>query len=413
VIDIVKKIILLPIILITLPIIFSQNLVDIITIEPFPDQMYGGGTYSSEYLLRNNLGEEIPFKISWNVSDFLPIVGPEFSLSAIFDGMIMGCSQLKPDYFECNGYYKLLPNSEKILELILTVNPATMPSNYTFILGVRDGEYEHPPAKIELLERNLMVDGINTYDYRTGQYIFSGEQLYFKVKVTDYRGKEDIGFVKLLVDGRNEVLCSFTGDSGDTWKVFECLYTAEPDAYGEKEILIRGWDSHFIPFDSYHKENWFFNPGLSMDVTTSDNKGINFESGYPGGIVHSLNRLKVKNTAEGGVNLWMFLAGSDLYDPNTESKCPMTNKIDVEDWMLFRGWSGTVIGDWTQMSELDQNEDCDLSSCYNANPLPKNSPGGNVLTNQGNLEVEFKLEYPVPCIGSFSEGSIFVLAKTI
>jgi len=37
----------------------------------------------------------------------------------------------------------------------------------------------------------------------------------------------------------------------------------------------------------------------------------------------------------------------------------------------------------------------------------------HVLTNQGNLEVEFKLTYPTPCVGSFTQGSLLVFGKAI
>jgi hypothetical protein len=36
-----------------------------------------------------------------------------------------------------------------------------------------------------------------------------------------------------------------------------------------------------------------------------------------------------------------------------------------------------------------------------------------VLTNQGTLEMEFKLQYPMPCIGTFDDGTIYVFGKAI
>ncbi|MEM5803968.1 MAG: hypothetical protein QW350_04530, partial [Candidatus Aenigmatarchaeota archaeon] len=148
--------------------------------------------------------------------------------------------------------------------------------------------------------------------------------------------------------------------------------------------------------------------------------------------VHSLNRLQVRNTAEGGVNMWMYIAGTDLYDPNGASKCPTTNKIDVETYMQYRGWSGSQWQNdegWQQMTEYNQNAQCVLdpndwtvNTCYGGSPLTfarngdfAQTPGpwDNVLTNGGLAEVEFKLTYPTPCIGTFTNGQIMVFGKAI
>jgi hypothetical protein len=56
-------------------------------------------------------------------------------------------------------------------------------------------------------------------------------------------------------------------------------------------------------------------------------------------------------------------------------------------------------------------------SCYGAKPVPPSrvtlNPLENVLTNQGTLEMEFKLQYPMPCIGTFDQGNIYVFGKAI
>jgi len=290
--------------------------------------------------------------------------------------------------------------------------------------------------------------GINEFDYRTGMYAFTGEQVEYTVVVRDADGAVDIGYVKALVDGHEEALASETnmhghGDDAQlqtecdgfgafnpaTDKTFRILISVEPGWYGEKELALAAYDSKGVATRATHTETWFFNPAIGLSLTTSDGQPIRFEP-MPYGAdaseertVHSTNKIKVKNTAEGGVNMWMFIAGTDLYDLSGASKCPVTNYIAIEDYMWYRGWSGTQWTSWEgwiPMSKYDQNKGCDVYLCYGALPVP--FPWGNsdapmeaeyALTNQGTLEIELKLTYPKPCIGSFTQGSIYIFGKVV
>jgi hypothetical protein len=293
----------------------------------------------------------------------------------------------------------------------------------TGTVGTGAGPGDEKP-KICVNCRYVFVNGINVLQYRTGMYAFTGEQIFFKILVRDPNGALDIGFPRIKVDNRPEVLCNEIpldgpcdglGDPDSlTDKAFECLLTVEPSWYGDSVVKITVYNSNFQPTDGTHTENWFFNPAIRLDVSTSDGQSIHFEDGKPGDIVHSENKIIVKNIAEGGVNLWTYIAGTDMYDPSGDSKCPTTNKIDIETYMWFRGWTGTISGEWIQMSEYDQNKPCFLfDGCYGARPIPAIAPLGNVLTNMGTMESEFKLKYPVPCVGTFSQGSIFIFGKAI
>ena len=300
--------------------------------------------------------------------------------------------------------------------------------------------------------------GINALDYRTSLYAFAGEQISFNIVVRDANGAADIGPAKIRVDGGPEVLCVDAGDvTGDetcdglgslnaaTDKKFFCLLTVEPTWYGDSEIVITAYNSAFMPTDGTHTENWYFNPAISMSVTTNDGLPIHFEDGQPGDWVHSLNKMQVKNVAEGGVNMWMFIAGTDLTDPSGASLCPTSNVLRLHDGddtivepnsddtgMAYRGWSGTQWTSWegwVWMSKYDQNAECEAiemsnyggyTTCYGGRPVPFPNSGDdvpnqleNVLTNQGTMEIEFKLHYPVPCIGTFSEGTIYLFGKAI
>jgi len=299
-------------------------------------------------------------------------------------------------------------------------------------------------------EANLA--GVNPFDYRTSSYAFSGEQIEFTIVVRDFNGALDIGLPRLAVeDGEfvmpealcNEIsLANISEENCDglgmvnagTDKAFHCLLTVEPMWQNEMNVKIITYNSFFLPTEATHEETWFFNPALSLSVETSDGMPIHFEEmPYMADTpeertVHSLNRLQVQNTAEGGVNMWMYLAGTGLFDPIGASKCPITNVLAIEDYMWYRGWTGTQWTSWEgweKMGKYDQNEDCvvELSGpghCYGGKPVPYPNtidqlpdPFEYVLTNQGKLEVEFKLQYPIPCVGSFSQGSLLIFGKAI
>ncbi len=316
-------------------------------------------------------------------------------------------------------------------------------------VGAGAGPGDQTP-RVCVFDRNVIIGteaqigsgaSINPFDYRVSSYAFTGEQLQFYAVVRDPNGALDIGYLKGRVAGYAEVLCNPTvlpdtcngmgTINQETDKAFECLITVEPQWYGPMEVKLTAYNSANVPTDGTHVETWFFNPQLSLSVSTSDGQPIRFEP-LPYGAdtpeertVHSLNRLVVRNTAEGGVNMWMYIAGTDLYDPNGASKCPVTNKIDVERYMKYRGWSGSQWqGEegWRQMTEYNQNALCAINystnTCYGGSPLTftgtlPNSPWDNVLTNGGMAEVEFKLTYPMPCIGTFSNGQILVFGKAI
>ncbi|MBD3155137.1 MAG: hypothetical protein GF368_00595, partial [Candidatus Aenigmarchaeota archaeon] len=133
--------------------------------------------------------------------------------------------------------------------------------------------------------------GVNPFDYRTGLYAFTGEQVEFDIVVRDPNGHLDIGYAKLQVGNSPEVLCNPLGlehisdedcnglgdINWDTDKAFHCLLTVEPSWYEEKEIKITAYNSANVETDGTHKETWYFNPVLSLSVSTSDGEPISFE----------------------------------------------------------------------------------------------------------------------------------------
>lgn len=298
--------------------------------------------------------------------------------------------------------------------------------------------------KICVYERNVKIGaetgtGINPFGYRAGLYAFIGEQIEYTLVVRDTDGAYEIGFLKADVNGdsilANEVPLNITKCNGLgktnplTDKQFHILITVKPGWYGEKSVELKVLNIFAHETGSLYSETWFFNPAISINVETNDGNPIRFESMDPfTRTAYSLNKIRVKNTAEGGANLWMFIAGTDIYDSSGRGKCPTTNYIDIEKYMYYRAWSGTNWqgdGGWTKMSRYDQNLPCNPFTspddrCYGGKPVPYYSsalgghkPFNNLLTNQGTMEIEFMLRYPTPCRGTFDRGTIYIIGKVI
>lgn len=297
--------------------------------------------------------------------------------------------------------------------------------------------------KICVFERKVKPDGINDCEYRAGQYAFAGELIAFGIIVRDPNGVEDIGFAKIQIDGEPEVLCNLKEEWPDecdglgnfeenTDLAYVCHLTVEPTWYDYSTLTISVWNTVDERTDATHSETWFFNPGIALSVETTDELPIHFEDAGPGEWAHSENHIKIMNVGEGGVNLWMYIAGTNLYGTDGAAKCPWSNVLEIEN-MWFRGWSGTLdpsdIGIcrredldfdcWRWMPEYDENDGCDMACdsykprCYGGKTLPGRHPMDNVLTNGGLMEVEFKILYPVPCVGTFSNGEILIFGKAI
>jgi hypothetical protein len=182
---------------------------------------------------------------------------------------------------------------------------------------------------------------------------------------------------------------------------------------------------------------WFFNPEVSLDISLSDGSEVEFEEGYAGDTVYSTNRLLLENAAEGGVDIAVWLGGTDLTSPDMAAKCPWSNVLDVEgvdDWdgMQFRCNldNGIYVEQcWQQIKnknikmECDDvwegSETCDVfppaphtdGMCLGLYPLFYGIP--NILENGHEADCMFKLQYPVPCIGSFTDGNIIILMRAI
>lgn len=367
-------------------------------------------------------------------------------------------------------------------------------------------------------QRYVSLDGINPLDIRVGFYAFTGEMIYEGVIVRNERGAENIEKTVMTVDEETEVLCNdytaefvaggvFTCDDvvpadnlqpggdaaghmlpdgfdADTDKFFVCVLTVEPDWEHEMTVSVEAFDmADDSVYSTSIEELWYFNPEVTVDVDVTSGSSIEFEDARAGETAYSLNKLRVTNdNTESGVNLFVFLAASDLVDSNAEAaKCPHSNVLHVgcpedvqhltmksdqswiednilsddPDWQLptleYLATSGTLqtggwpsgfgldgglkgpAKEWKCVPEYEENSPCGLTvfevltsggfvdesnlgvdalqwRCRNAVPVPDLF---NILTAGSHMDVAFRLNYPMPCIGTFDQGQIFVIVQPV
>lgn len=290
----------------------------------------------------------------------------------------------------------------------------------------------NPEPKVYLVSRDVDVgvgfdtsgQTVNPFDYRNGMYLFTGERVRYRVVVREESGVDAIEKVVWIKDGQGEVLCSpatFTIPSGvlptpfdaSIDKRYECVLTVEPSWIGTGTIRVRAYNVQGVTSQGSIEpaETWKFNPEVSFQVVTSDGKALQFENKKPGETAYLLDgqRLIVRNPSE--VNMWVFIAGRDFTSTDTTAKCPTTNKLDITN-LEYQSIAGTNMSPWTQMPRYSENAACTLASCRNANKLVTGNPA-DMLSPNSHLEVNLRLNYPVPCIGVFDNGELFVIAKAV
>jgi hypothetical protein len=294
-------------------------------------------------------------------------------------------------------------------------------------------------------------------ELRFEEYAFAGEQLIWGIVVRDLNGVDDVSYTKLTVDGYTEALCqempnpatgSFpeqipakgtapAGFNPAFDKAFRCVLTVEPSWYGESVVNVEAYDQQGAVSTDSISQSWFFNPAVLLDLDTNNGApGITYEDGFPGEIVMSENKLMVTNLAEGGVDLWAFIAADDLTDPtHSGALCPVSSVLDVEgyfdprtqtqwDGMDYRCKIGTMEDDmWHDMPNKDNTAACGwvegnpCLQCAGATPLVFGMNGDVPLVpflgNMKTAECQFKLQYPVPCIGDFTEGLIHIIVRAL
>ena len=122
--------------------------------------------------------------------------------------------------------------------------------------------------------------------------------------------------------------------------------------------------------------------------------------------------MKIHNAADGGVVLAAWIAGSDLTSSESPSKCPVTNVLDSDN-IEFRCKSGVYFeNEWETLDNPDDTKDCKLNDCQGADPIVKDIFHQFILPDS-TAECWFRLTYPVPCVGLFDQGSIYVYVRAL
>jgi hypothetical protein len=215
-----------------------------------------------------------------------------------------------------------------------------------------------------------------------------------------------------------------------TDRVYQCIFTVSDEAYQEDgtpvyvEVYARGLD---MPVQSQW-QIWFFNPVIVIDVSLAqggEGVSLEFETGVPGQTVYATDTLLIKNCAEGGVDLMVWMAGRDLVATSSEAKCPDSQVLAISN-VDFRCKIGTIFNDvWTEMPYYDTNKECpdDCGKCKGAEPLLEGADAlptdaafeEGLLANGHTAECWFRLTYPTPiCYGEFSaDKAILIIARAI
>jgi len=280
---------------------------------------------------------------------------------------------------------------------------------------------------------------------RAGQYAFTGEQIEFLVLVRDLNMRDDIASAAFTVGNLPEALCrdvssgNFYQDEFDDIvperglvnagyqpeydKIFDCILTVEPGFYGLKKINIEARDkSNVATSNGGIQQGWFFNPAIIMDVSASDgSSSIQYALpagqtvALPGQTILSKNKLVITNLAEGGVDLWAFIAADDLTDPyHSAARCPDSNVLDVDQYMDYRCKIGTLEDDeFHCITNKDTSQGCHYNGCLGARPLLADNYPVSIIGNMKDAECEFKLTIPNECTGTFTQGKIHVLVRAV
>jgi len=242
----------------------------------------------------------------------------------------------------------------------------------------------------------------------------------------------------------------------DTMEFYDCVLTVEtPDSmYDEYWITVE-----VISEDGEaamdENEFWFLNPEIALGVDAT----LTFEDVRPGTVSYS-ETLTVTNAADdgSGVLLDMFISGTDFYDPDSSgARCPDSNRLKLSDGRRSQAslGAGTNANDWHRnhacqagttglttdnadhlcyyatngaySTAADANADAEgykpivysdvfTRDFYNDAEIMRPDVGysaGNVLAPGADIAITFKLGLPEPCVGDFSDGSLFFWGEAI
>ncbi len=312
-----------------------------------------------------------------------------------------------------------------ILNLQIVVAQGTT-SNITIIVNSTNKVPKVWSSDVEIQD---IFYNITTRDYnvitRPSNYGFTGERLNWTVMVRDENGVVDIKKVLLTVENVNNgtdlvdfnYSCSLvspqptTGDyidfAGQTFnsttdKLYECVVYIQPLWYGNKTIKHIVIDS--ANNINYTQEYFFFNPSVSLDIEPTT---LIFNNIGPGQTGYSEN-ITINNTAEGGVQVQLYIYGTDFYDSrHNDTICPLTNKLSLTNFAYYAEYSYNSSINTTLNSDSGTQGYSPITYVRREliNTTQLLSPGEYAIVN-------IRLSLPNPCNGVFDEGNIFFYAET-
>jgi len=291
----------------------------------------------------------------------------------------------------------------------------------------------------------------NPTELRSGSYAFMGEQIIEKVLVRDIDGAADISSsgtkitlnnseiatcAELTVSSQNSThVITTDGETLDitqipAWgsapagynksfdKIFKCVITVKSSWFGLYKININSTDSSGTTNTDGISQWWFFNPEISVDLSTNDgSSSVIFYDGSAGQTVYSKNKLVIENQNLGqsiGVDVWAWISSDDLTSP-VGGICPISNVLDTDQNMEYRGNKGTFFGTWQMISNPNPADGCSVfGTCSGAKGIiTPGVPDDNRINNGHHAEIQFRLSYPSPCVGNYNQGNLHVVVRAI
>jgi len=283
---------------------------------------------------------------------------------------------------------------------------------------------------------------------RKNDYAFTGESIQWNVLVMDKNKIEQVtdvvGTIGPTQGAGNdvEVECkkvattdisscnarileeNLTVFNADVMAMYTCTLTIEPSMHGEYFITVEAKDSTGLSSTMDENEFWFLNPTIALSVDGS----LAFDNVRPGTTAYS-QTLLVGNDAEAGsgVMLDMFMSGTDFYDPAADgARCSdNTNKLALTAFRYYatsgaystksqgganadsEGYIGIAYGD--KITQADKI----INGAAFAGADETDWNNGNALAPGAEMALVFKLNMPEPCVGDFSDGSIFFWGEAI
>lgn len=205
----------------------------------------------------------------------------------------------------------------------------------------------------------------------------------------------------------------------NTMGEYICQLTVTSDCYGQMWMGVKVEDIDGLTSTLQEAESWFCNPCITLELSGHDAGFGTLGPGEQGAMTFS-----VKNQAEGGVNVVLAISGKDFYDPNFGGgMCPTSNVLKLQgdgDDFTWGFWYTATKGSMTTVGPK-RIPYGGGSAIQDADPIFSDSQAHNwkrwtgtpSLTSQAlspgsSATITLRLGLPQPCNGQFTDGRIDV-----